>query len=44
MDYNCQDHKILNSGHSKNFVSAYTGWGAFHHVRPAFINAYNVSG
>ena len=54
MDYNCQDHKILNDGHLKIFVAAYTGWGAcnnpqslgvaFHHVHPAFINAYIVSG
>ena len=54
MDYNCQDHKILNDGHLKKFVAAYTGWGAgnvpeplgiaFHHVGPTFINAYVISG
>ena len=27
-DYNCQDRKILNDGHLKNFAAAYTGWGA----------------
>ena len=56
MDYNCQGHKIfdlkwLYDSHFKNFVTAYTGWGAgnnpetfgvaFHHVGPTFIHAYD---
>ena len=28
IDYDCQDHKIANNGHFKNFTAAYTGWGA----------------
>ena len=53
LDYNCQDRKILNDGHLKKFLAAYTGWRAgnipqhfwvaFHYVGPTFINAYIFS-
>ena len=56
IDYrsNCSDRKILNDGHFNIFAASYTGWGAgnnpetfgvaFHHVGPAFLKAYIVSG
>ena len=55
MDYNRQDHKILNDGNFHfSFAAAYTGRGAgndpepfgiaFHHIRLTFIKAYIVSG
>ena len=34
MDYNCQDSNILNDGHLKRFVAAYTEWGAGNNPSP----------